>query len=215
MTILASAIIANCRTILLDPAPGTTWLDADLLTMLNQAERFACNLRPELYTARAAIAMATGIHQTLPAGGNVLMRLDENATSKRRCRLVDSALLDAALATWPATAEATDVVEYAIDAKDRKRFVVYPPNNGTGSVVALYGRTPAALAAVGNAINLDDIYEMALQNFVLGQAYSANTKRQDLAKAGSYATMCEKALGVNAQSTVAVLPKYGNTPGGA
>ena len=214
-TILASAIIAAARVTLLDPSPGTTWTDPMLLTMLNQAQRNACALRGELNTVHAAIPMVAGTLQTLPAGGTVLIRLDENAVGKRRCRLVDAALLDAALLTWPAATAAKEVAEYATDPRSPKRFHVTPPNDGTGSVVALYCAVPAPLATVASAIVLEDTHELALQHFVIGEAYAANTKRQDLTKATFYRQSFEKQLGISAQSTVAVGAKYGATPGAA
>lgn len=214
-TILASAIIASARVTLLDPAPGTTWVDATLLAMLNQAQRAACALRGDLFTVRAAITMVAGTLQALPAGGTGLIKLDRNVVSGRRCRLVDSAMLDAADRSWPAATAAVDVQEYTTDPRDPKRFHVTPPNTGAGSVVALYTAVPTAIAIVGNVITLDDIYELALQHFVIGEAYSANTKRQDLTKASFYRQSFEKQLGMGAQTQTAVAPKYGATPGGA
>jgi hypothetical protein len=213
--ILASAIIAGVRITLLDPSPGTTWLDADLLSMLNQGQRNACLLRPDLYTVRAAIPMVAGTLQALPAGGTGLIRLDENVSGKMRCRLVDSDLFDAFLRTWPAFTRTVEVEEYAFDPKDAARFQVNPPNTGAGSVIAHYTAVPPAIAAVGNAITLDDTLELVLKHFTLGEAYAANTKRQDLSKATFYRQSFEKMLGINAQAAVAISPKYGNTPGGA
>lgn len=213
MTILVSALITSLRATLLDPSPGTTWLDADFLRLVNEGERNACMLRPELYTVHAAIPMVAGTLQVVPAGGTAIMRLDENAVSKRRCRLVDASLLDAFYRFWPAATPETDVQEWTQDPRDRKRFTVTPPNTGTGSVIALYGMTPPAIANIANPINLDDIYELPLKHFVLGECYAMNTQRQDLVKATFYRTSFEKMLGVNSQSTVAVLPKVGNQGG--
>ena len=215
MAILASAIISSLRITLLDPSPGKTWSDAILLMHLNEGERNACSLRPELYTVRGPIGLSAGTLQTLPAGGTALMRLDENQVSGLSVRLVDSAMLDVANRVWSAATPEVDVQEYAVDAKDRKRFRVLPPNDGTGAVVGLYGMTPTPIPSTASPINLDDVYELLLKHFVLSEAYAANTKRQDVAKASYYRSSYEKMLGINAQSTAAVLPKYGATPGGA
>lgn len=213
-TLTAASIVSSVRLALVDPPPGLTWPDTSLLAMLNEGQRSACALRPDLYTLRAPIPMVAGTLQAIPAAGTALIRLDQNVTDGQRCRLVDSAMLDAAARLWPNDVASAVVREYAADAKDKKRFHVLPPNNGTGWVVAHYSAAPPVLAA-GNAIALDDTYDLALKHFVLGEAYAANTKRQDLTKASFYRQSFEKLLGMGAQATVAMQPKYGATPGAA
>jgi len=213
-TLLASALISQLRVTLLDPSPGTTWTDAMLLGYLNSAERAACLLRPELYTIRGAVSLAAGTEQSLPAGSTALFRLLHNATSKRACRLVDQSLVDAMSPYGAAATQELDVTDYALDQRERTRYRVWPPNNGSGSVIAIRGAVPTAIASTGSAINLDDIYEDPLKQYVLGECYAANTKRQDLAKAAAARGEFAKMLGVSAQSVVAVMPRTGvNQPG--
>ncbi len=206
-TLLASALIAQLRVTLLDPSPGDTWTDAMLLGYINSAERAACALRHELNTTRGAVSLAAGTEQALPAGSTALFSLEYNTTSKRRIRLVDEALLNAISPVAGAATQETDVRDYALDPRDRTRFRVWPPNNGTGSVYALRGTVPTA-------INLDDIYEDAIKQFVLCEAYASNTKRQDLAKAGAAFERFARMLGAGAQAAAAVMPRTGVTQPG-
>lgn len=205
-TLVASALIAQLRVTLLDPSPGTTWTDPMLLGYLNSAERAACLLRPELHTTLGAIGLVAGVRQTLPAGSTALFRIDCNAASGRVCRLVDASLVDAAEPFWPAATQELDVTDYMLDPRERTRYRVAPPNNGSGSVIALRGTVPTAIASTSGTINLDDIYEHPLKQFVLCECYAANTKRQDLAKAAAAFDLFVKLLGVAAQSAVAVMP---------
>ena len=213
MATTVTQLINDCRPILQDPSPGVTWTDADFLRMANQFELWACMLRPELYTTHGAISLIAGSLQSLPASGTAIMRVDRNTVSKRRVTLVDAAMVDANAYTWAAATEELDVQNWMQDPRDRKRFEVLPPNNGSGSVIALYGAVPPALASVGTNMNLDDIYRMVAVYFMVGEAYSMNTQRQDLTKWTAYNTAAAKLLGVNAQSTLAVLPKLGNQGG--
>ena len=207
MAILASQIIASLRLTLLDPSPGVTFTDAMFLAWLGEVERRACELRPELLIVRAAIPMVAGTLQAVPAGGTAIMRLDQNVTSKRRCRLTDAESLDMANLFWPTTTASADVREWCHDDRDRTRFHVWPPNNGAGSVVALYGTTPAPFTLVTQAIHIDDVHDVALKDGVLAEAYGANTKRGDMAKMSAYRAAFEHALGINAAAVVAVGPK--------
>lgn len=209
-TLLASALIGSARRILQDPAPGVNWTDADLLAALNQIERNACTLRPEIYTTIGAIPMVAGIVQTIPAGATALFKLLYNAGSKRICSQVDNTL-DELDPYWPAATPELDVQEYILDPRERTRFLTIPPNNGSGSVVAHYGLLPTAIAAVGNVINLHDQYELPLIHGLLSEAYAMNTIRQDVTKATFYRSSFERQLGGNAQS----LATLTSQPGGS
>lgn len=208
-TLTGTAIIAQLRVTLLDPAPGDTWLDTMLLGYINSAERAACLLRPELYTARDAVELVAGVEQQLPAGSTALLRVERNVASGRVCRLVDFSLVDAGQPFWPAATEEVDATDYTVDPRDRTRFRVLPPNDGTGQLLVFRGVVPPPLSSVGSTINLEDTFEDPIKQFVLGECYAANTKRQDLAKAGAARAEFARMLGINAQALAAVLPAVG------
>lgn len=209
-----SDLIGQLRVTLLDPDPGEAWTDAMLLGYISSAERAACLLRPELYTVRDAVDLEAGVEQQLPVGSTALLRAERNMASGRVCRLVDFSLVDAGQPFWPAATEEVDVTDYTVDPRDRTRFRVLPPNDGTGQLLVFRGLVPPSLGEVGETINLEDTFEDPLKQFVLGECYAANTKRQDLAKAAAARAEFARMLGINAQSLAAVLPRVGaNQPG--
>lgn len=213
-TLTGTALIAQLRVTLLDPSPGTTWTDAMLLGYINSAQRAIGLLRPELFTLRGSVPLVAGTEQQLPAGSTGVFRFERNTASGRAVRLVDASLVDSLAPYWNAATAEVDVQDYMIDPRDRTRFRVLPPNNGNGALTGLRGVVPTALAAVGSTIDLEDTYEDPIKQFVLGECYAANTKRQDMAKAtaarGTFANM----LGINAQALAGVLQRTGaNQPG--
>lgn len=212
-TLVASALILNYRRILLDPSPGVTWLDAALLSMMNQAQRAIELLKHEAYTVVGPVTMVAGTLQTVPAQGVAILDVYHNTASKRRVSQVSRALLDSTDRFWPAATPEVDVQHWTADPRDPKRFAIYPPNDATGSVQALYGMTPPDIAAVGSVITLDDIYEMPIQAFVLSQAYAENSTRQDLGKSGAYDNLWKQLIGAKTQTQVATAQKPA-TPGG-
>lgn len=212
-TILASAIITNCRRILLDPSPGVTWLDAALLIMINQAQRAIVLLKHEAYTVLGPITLVAGTHQSVPAQGVAILDIYSNTAGGRTVTQVNRALLDSSNRFWPAATAEVPVQEWTADPRDPKRFRVSPPNTGAGSVQALYSMTPPDVAAVGNVITLDDIYEMPIQAFVLSKAYAENSTRQDLGKSGAYDTEWKQLIGAKTQSQVSTAQRS-PTPGG-
>jgi hypothetical protein len=210
MAIAAATIITSVRKVLLDPAPGVTWTDADLLALITEAEHAICTLKREAYPVRGTINLVAGIRQTLPADGLAVMDLFNNVASGRNAVLVNRELMDAAAISYPAATPEVDVQEWCKDDRDPLRFNVIPPNDGTGAVVALYGAVPPAITT---NINLLDIYEPIIKAFVIAQAYSQNTDRQDLAKYNAYTAEWKGLLGVTSQSQVAVSAKVGHQGG--
>lgn len=193
------------RVTLLDAAK-VTWSDAELLGYLNEALRTTCLLKTDAYTRRAYIAMVLGTKQELPEGGTEIFDLFENEGSGRAVTLADRSLIDTENRFWPASTYEIDVQNWAADPRDPKRFDVTPPNNGYGSVGALFGAVPDELASIGDEIPLQDIYEHPLKLFVMAKAYAKNTKRQDLAKSETLMQGFRAALGVKTQNQFALAP---------
>ncbi|SRR5258706_442279 len=208
-TILASEMIARLRITLLDPTPGDTWTDTDLLNALNEAQRRVCAVKLNAFRVRGFVPLVAGVHQALPAGGLIVLDFNANQASGRQCTKVDRSLMDAAARFYPAATQEVDAQHWIGDPVDPAAFDVVPPNTGAGQLYGLYGAVPTVIAAVGNVITLDDLYEMPLKHFVLAECYAANTKRQDLVKATSYATSAERMLGGRAQGEVAYAVKNG------
>lgn len=213
-TLVVSDLIGNYRRILIDPAPGVTWIDATFLILVQQAERAICSLKPEALTTLGPITLVAGVHQDLPAGSTAILDLYENSTPpSRRVTQVSRSLHDSANRFWPSATQEAAVQEWTADPRDPLRFDVSPPNDGTGSVNGLYGIVPPAIVTIGGAINLVDTYEMVIQSFVLAKAYAENTTRQDLTKSGLYENDWKSMLGIRTQSQIAVAQKS-SSPGG-
>lgn len=209
-----SSLIPNYRRILLDPTPGVTWADADFLRLVNQAELAICLLKPEAFVVRGPITLVVGTHQSIPAQGTAILDIYENIDSQRRPSQVERELLDASNRYWPAATQEKDVQHWTADPRDPTHWECFPSNDATGAVTGLYGLTPVPIAAVANTINLPDTFEMAIQAFVLGQAYAENTTRQDLAKAAKYEGEWKQLIGFRTQGIVSASQKS-TAPGGA
>lgn len=213
MALLASNYIAALRITTLDPSPGEAWTDANWLLFLSAAQREVCSIKHDAYFIRAAVPLVAGSRQSLPAGANSVMDAYENSASKKRVVQVQRGLMDEMMRWRPAPTQTVDANEWWFDQRSPTLFDVSPPNNGTGALVMLYGITPSNLTSSSNAMHLDDIYETPIKFFSLAEAYAANTKRQDLTKAGFYRSEGQKAIGIKSQIQVSVAPKVG-APGG-
>lgn len=213
MTLLASNYIAALRVTLLDPSPGVTWTDSDLLLFIAAAEREVCTLKQEAYVVRGAVAMVAGNKQTLPAGATASMDFYQNTASKKPITQIQRGLLDEASRWWPVQTPQKDVNQVITDSRNPTQFDVDPPNDGDGLIECLYCFTPPNFATTAEAMHLPDIYEAPIKFFALSEAYSVNSKRQDLTKVSFYRNEARTTLGIKSQSQVAVSPKVG-APGG-
>lgn len=210
-TILASAVVSTVRTTLVD-ADAVGWSDDELLQYLNEAQRAVVLLKPDANAISVEITLAAGTRQALPADGVAVFDLEFNVASGRRITLVDKEVLDETNRFWPAATRVVDVEHWCADPRERTAFVVTPPNDGTGEVLAVYGAVPEALEAE-DPIGLGDHYEPVLIQLTLARAYAKNTQRQDLAKSTAAMQAATTMLGIGSQGQVAVAPRVSSSPG--
>ncbi len=210
-TILASAIVGKVRLDLVDE-DAVTWTEADLLECLNEAIRATCEVKVDSYVLREPVTLEAGEEQTLPSGGVAVFDVLANTVSRKPVTLVDQELLDEATRFATVAAEQADVEHWTADPRDKARFRVYPANDGTGSVMTIYGAVPTAIL-IGEAIPIADDNEPALVARTLGAAYRRNTQRQDLGKVQGYMQQWLSMLGLSAQTQVAAAPKVSQSAG--
>lgn len=217
-TILASAIITKARDVLQD-ATAVRWIDAEALRWLSEGQRYITLHRPDASAITANITLVAGTKQTLPAAAMRLLDIVRNmgvggSTPGAPIRIVDREVLDAQVSDWHTQAGITSFKHYVYDQRNPKSFYIYPPASGTSpQVEAVYTIVPAELAAVGNAINIDDIYEPVLLDYFLYRALSKNAEYAgDMNRATMYLNACNGALGIKGNVDIATSPNKNAPP---
>ena len=214
MTIQAATIIDEASTLLLDATNHRTWPLVELRGYLNEALRATAFVKPDMYTVQTSFTPAAGVLQTLPSDGIALLDITQNLTGrKRNVTQVDEGLLEEANRFWPAATQQAEVEHFTADPRNPRRFRVFPPADGTGSVQILYGAVPPQINYDDEDIAVPDSYQTALIDFVLSRAYAKNSKKQDLAKASYYMQQWGALLGLKSQGQVAVAPRVSQSPG--
>lgn len=212
MTIGVDVEIAKLRADLVDD-DAVTWTDADLLECLNEAVRASIDVRPDLNTVVEDVDLVAGTVQHLPPDGVQLFDVLENAaTPFRVVTTCDQSLLDETYRFWPGSAQRAEVKHYTYDARDRLRFRVYPPNDGTGTVRIRYGALPPAMT-LSDVLPINDQNEPAIYARAMGEAYRRNTERQDLGKTQGYFDQWGQLLGLSAQGSRTTAPKVNTSEG--
>ncbi len=209
---VADIVVTGCATLL--DASARAWPVAERIGYLNEALRTTIFVKPDAYPVRGAIPMVAGIVQVLPADGVGTIDITHNLTGRKRAiTVVDLALLQESNRFWPAATQQAEVEHFAVDPRDPRRFMCFPPNDGTGSVYGVYGGTPAALTATTDALPVPDSYQAPLTAYVLSRCYEKNSKRQDLTKSSMYRQQWGQALGLKSQAQIAVAPHVASSPG--
>jgi len=207
-TILASAVIAKARDILQD-STGIRWPDAECLRWLNEGQRYIALQRPDASATLANITLVAGTKQALPAAALRLLDVKRNmgadgATPGASIRITEQEILDAQVPDWHTQAQAASTKHYIIDERNPKAFYVYPPGVAGQKVEALYSVAPTDIAATGNAITLDDIYEPVLLDYLLYRAWSKDAEYAgDAPRAQFHLNAVNAALGIKTTIDVA------------
>lgn len=213
MTFTVADVVSSARYTLLDPAPAVTWLDAEMIEYVNEALEATSAVKTDLYIVRENLEMVAGSLQELPANGIALVDILENTYGGGPVSVVDKDLLDACNRFLTAADQEREVEHFTADPRDPRRFLVSPPNDGTGEVRAVYAIVHPAVTALADEVNIDSIYKPVLIDYVLHRAYSKNCQRQDLTKSSFHMQRWGQALGLNTRSQAAIAPKVSVSEG--
>ena len=182
MAVTVQSVIDRAQTVLQDTT-GVRWpVVAELVLWVNDAQREIALLKPDAAAVNDTITLIAGTKQSIPTGGNRLLKVvrnmssASNGTGKRAVRLVDREVLDAQTPDWHDPTVAGDaahtavVKHYIYDESNPRNFYVYPGVSGTAYLEIIYSSNPAAVAQAGD-LSIPDIFANAVLNYVLYMAY--------------------------------------------
>jgi len=182
MSVTVQSVVDRAQTVLQDTT-GVRWpVVAELVLWVNDAQREVALLKPDASATNATITLVTGTKQSLPTGGNRLLKVvrnmsaASNGTGKRAVRVVDREVLDAQTPDWhdpTVTGDAAHtaiVKHYIYDEANPRNFYVYPGVAGSSFLEIIFSSNPVAVAQNGT-LSIPDIYANAIMNYVLYMAY--------------------------------------------
>jgi hypothetical protein len=182
MPTTTAAELINRAGVALTDTGNVRWTRAELLAYLSAGQREIVIRKPNAYVLRSSVPLVAGTVQALPTTvDNVpvdpiqLVDVLRNATG-RAVRRIERDLMDQLNPDWHLTPQGKLVQHYMFSDLDPKRFLVYPPNDGTGCLDIAYSATPPALTSEFDALTLDDIYQDALLDYCLYRAFSKDAE---------------------------------------
>ena len=181
MAVTVASVISRVEAVLQDTT-NIRWPESELVLWVNDAQREIALLKPDASAVNDTITLTDGTKQSIPTGGNRLLRVVRNmsaasgGTGKRSVRLVSREILDAQTPDWhdpsvSGVAAHTNVVKhYVYDDQNPRNFYVYPGVSGNTYLEIVYSANPATVTASDN-LSIPDVFANAVMNYVLYMAY--------------------------------------------
>jgi len=171
-TITATTIISRVQAELRDDT--TFFSESFLLAGLNQAQRAIVLVKPSANTVSESVALVEGVEQSIPSTGSQLIDVAYNrgvapgTTMGSDIKLIDKDKLDLINPTWRSDTASATVECYMFNPEHPTKFDVYPPqpSSGNGYVWMVYSKPVSDIADASDVINLDDIYETPLTQYL-------------------------------------------------
>lgn len=206
--------IADDLAVILEDVNFVTYTEEDLLRAIIDAFRAVCLVRPDAYVVTETFKLESNrALQALPDGitrlGGILQNMGADGATygKAITGPVPREKLDAVAPDWMTTAGAY-VRQFTYDEATPRQFFVQPPVAGEWYVLLKVFRVPPPLAALDDAIPLDDIYVPAIREWALYHEFARDSERTpNYTRAGRHFTNFFQMLGVKVRSDMAVSPK--------
>ena len=216
--IKAKDIIARAGDILFDTTQ-VRWPEAELLRWLNDAQREVVLQRPDAKAINESVSLVVGSRQSIPPTGlrliDVIRNMGAGTIPGRAIVMVDRAVLDAQRPLWHTeTNTAKEAKHFVFDARDPKRFYVYPPveTAKTFSVEVVYSVAPADCVSGESLIDLDDIYAGPVLDWILFRAYSKDSEfAGNTNRAATHYQAFYSSIGAKSQVDAAMSPRQTET----
>jgi hypothetical protein len=214
-----SDIITRAR-ILLNDQDGTRWLDTELVSWINDAQKLISMTRPDASVANQALTLVAGTKQAIPASGFRLLDVVRNigvdgVTGGRSIRIVDRVVMDTQDRMWHTSTASGTIIHFIYDNRDPKNFYVYPPAVAGTKIEVMYSVSPTEIVynvvtpatTLNTDLTVSDIYLESVLNYVMSRCYSKDAEfSQNPQLAGGYLQTVYSMLGIKTQKDVAFSP---------
>jgi len=189
-TIKVREVIGRVEDVLNDA--NVRWPRLELQEWLNEAYRVIVMLRPDANAKSGTFTCAAGTRQDVTTGFSGALRVLDvvrnlaSSSNKKAVRFIQRKLLDDHRPGWHGETQTVNIEFYAFDARQPKHFFVYPPASTSAQLEVVYSELPAVHALAEAAldpdgadttvINLDDIYEPMIVDWILYRAFSKDAE---------------------------------------
>ena len=213
---LTAQAIYQLAAEILEDTHHVTYLEAQLMTLLNEGQRAICLMRPDAKVVIENFELtANAVRHTLDGDsrrlGGVIrnMGADGDTPGKAITGPVPRESMDAVDPDWP-TATGPHVKQFIYDEDAPTYFYIYPTVASTWFVEAKLFKDPADITAKADRIDIGDIYAPPLREWLLYAAFARDSERTpNWIRAGRHLANFYQLLGIKTRADLAVSPKFG------
>jgi hypothetical protein len=200
-TLTVLDVFTRVRELLGDRDPGgLQWLDAELITWLNEGALEIVRYRPEASSTTAQLSLVAGTQQALPTDGISMLTAEHNgdtATPGRVCKLISRRQLDHVQPDWHTHSRKAEVVWIMPSEANPRIFWVYPPNDGAGVITMTYASYPSLVALQTDKIPVPDTFLAPLVDYMCYRAYQKQLESQESqSRANEHRELFANAIGI-------------------
>ena len=216
-TVTAKSIIDKASVLLLD-LTNIRWTRAELLGWINDAQRQIVIMSPNATNKVSTIKLDAGTRQSIPSDGWTLLNVirymgTDGLRPGRAIRIASQQVMDAFNPNWHASTPSVVPQSYVFDQQDQTIFYVYPPNTGKGYVQINYSPEPVDLTAETQTINVKDIFQTAILDYVMYRACSKDAEyAPGLQLAAGYLQTFNASMGIKSDSELKNSPNQNLQP---
>lgn len=201
-TITIGTIVSRASITLYDETQ-VQWPETELVDYASAGINAIVAAKPDAYIVSEVFPLANDTKQEIPASGIQLIDVVRNVGG-RQISQRDRTPFDHFGPNWHSDTGA-EVKHFMHDKRDPRHFYVWP-KVASGSVELVYAAHPPRIDAITDLLPIDDLYEGALHNYIVGYAYAKSTKRGDMNRANAYFTMFANSIGIKSQVQMAFAP---------
>lgn len=200
----------------LNDASAVRWDGAELIRVLNDAERAVVLARPDANAVTESVKLVAGTKQAVPTGAFRLLDATRNmgtagTTAGAAINFSDRRSQDLFNPGWHTDTAVSTVSEVFYDAeRDPLIFYVSAPIAATPDcyIEVASAKAPTKITASSDSITLVDVYVPAIEEWMLWRAYMVNTQSQaSMARAQVHLSAFNALLGIKTQADKAVKPE--------
>lgn len=161
---------------------GVQWRDPELIEWFNEACGEIARVRPESCSDTAPFELSAGSKQSVADTGasRVLEAVCNMVDGEegRAVRRAERATLDNEDPEWMLGTRKQTVFRYCASLTDPRTFYVYPPSDGTGSLLMVLGVSPVMVETLEDEFPLPSMYASCVANYVLFRAFAKFTESE-------------------------------------
>ena len=203
---IAVADVLARVALILNDVDFVRWTKPELFGWINDAAGEIVIRRPPAGAKTAAITLAEGVLQSLPAGSHLLIDVVRNLPNGRRITVAERHRLEESVPNWYGMKPSSAIRHYSYEDRNPQQFYVYPPAVAGAMVEAVIAAIPPKITDESASLELGAEYIGPIVSYVVYRALLKDSEYANGQVAIAHFQAFSEALGTNTQVSLDASP---------